>query len=204
MKGYYRIVFYMIFVNICFSAIDLDFNFAMTVEQKVQLILAKAEDLSKNKGNHDLALKMCNEAIKMQSGYLEPYYRRAFVFGRKGDYVNAVKDFSIVIKNDEKNEKMKYPAARKFRADCFMGLGYMQKAVDDYSVMLKRDSKSNGSGKIWYYYAEALALMNKTELAVNAIQQGCSTGSHWCEKMRILQKKILIGEEIKPHKPFSN
>ena len=85
-----------------------------------------------------------------------------------------------------------------------MGLGKMQNAVDDYSAILERNPKSSSSGKIWFYLAEALALMNRNDLAIKAIAKGCATGSHWCEKMKVLRKKILSGEKISPHMPLSN
>ena len=198
----------LIFLNIVLLIVSIIVNVsetnALTVDQKVETLLSKAEYLSKKKGGHAFALKLCHEAIKLQPGNLDTYYRRAFIYGRKGDYANAIKDFSIIIKYDEKAERRKYPSARKFRADCFMGLGYMQNAVDDYWVMLKRNPTSRKSGKIWNYLAEALALMNKTQEALEAIQRGCATGSHWCEKMKILQKKILTGQKIQPHRPLSN
>jgi len=85
-----------------------------------------------------------------------------------------------------------------------MGLGYMQNAIEDYSAILKRYPGNDGSGKIWFYLAEALALTNRNDLAIKAIDNGCATGSHWCEAMKILREKIVSGEKIVPHKPFSN
>ncbi|NDY72407.1 hypothetical protein DO021_12105 [Desulfobacter hydrogenophilus] len=204
LKRCLHLVLFMVLVSAFLTAIDLQISSAVTVSQKVHFLLTKAEDYSKNKGRHDLALMICNKAIKLQPSNSEGYYRRAFVLGRMGDYFNAIKNFSLVIKKDEKNPKLKYPSARKFRGDCFMGLGYMQNAVDDYSAMLKRSHKSDKSGKIWFYMAEALSLMNKKKLSLQAIENGCATGSHWCAKMKLLQKKILTGKKIIPHKPLSN
>ena len=151
-----------------------------------------------------MALKCCNEAIKLQPNNLAGYYVRGFVFGRMEDYKSAVENFSLVIRQDEKNKKLKFSKARKFRADCYLGLGLFKYAAKDYSIMVKRDPKSNKSGKLWFYLAEACALMGESNAAFSAIKNGCKTGSHWCKKMEILQKKILLGKKIVPHKPLSN
>jgi len=108
----------------------LPLSSAATVEQKVHFLLAKAEVYSKKQGKHALALKYCNQAIKLQPGNLRPYYRRAFVWGRKGNYVNAIKDFSFVIRKDKMKRKgRRFPAAPRFRADCYVAMGYYKKAV---------------------------------------------------------------------------
>lgn len=200
---YWKIFLFILFFSPLWVAVDSQLSFAVKLEQKVHLLLVNAENYSK-KGNHEFALKMCKEAIRLQPQNLDAYYRRGFVLGRAGAFVPAIRDFTLVLKQDEKNERLRFPAVRKFRADCFVAIGHLQNAIDDYSVMLKRDARSDGSGKIWFYLAETFALMNRTGSALNAIKNGCATGSHWCDKMKILQKKILTGERIVPHKPFSN
>ena len=48
-----------------------------------------------NSQQENKAIEITEKAIKLQPGNLEPYYRRAFVWGRKGIYTNAIKDFSF-------------------------------------------------------------------------------------------------------------
>lgn len=200
---YWKIFFFILFFSTLWVAVDSQLSFAVTLEQKVHFLLEKAENYSK-KGNNDFALKMCNEAIRLQPQNLDAYYRRGFVFGRAGSFGNAIRDFTLVMKHDEKNERLRFPAVRKFRADCFVAIGYLQNAIDDYSIMLKRNGRNDKSGKIWFYLAETYALMYRTDSALYAIKKGCATGSHWCKKMKILEKKILTGQKIVPHKPLSN
>ena len=197
----------LIFLNIVLLIISIIINVsetnALTVDQKVQTLLSRAEHFSK-KGNHQMALKFCNEAIKLQPNNLAGYYVRGIVFGRMEVYIDAIENFSLVIKKEERNNKLKFPAARKFRADCFLGLGIYKYAVKDYLIMLKRNPKSDSSGKIWFYLAETYAVIGEKNAALSAIKKGCKTGSHWCDHMKILQQKILLGEKITPHKPLSN
>ena len=197
----------LIFLNIVLLIVSIIVNVsvsnALTVDQKVQTLLSRAEYLSK-KGNHQMALKFCNETIKLQPNNLAGYYVRGFVFGRMKFYKGAIENFSLVIKKDERNKKLNFPKARKFRADCYLGLGIYEYAAKDYSIMLKKNPKSNKSGKIWFYLAETYALMGKKNAAFSAIKNGCKTGSHWCNQMKVLQQKILLGKKITPHKPLSN
>ena len=197
-------LFLMFSAIVLFSGIGLPDAHAASNEQKIETLLNHAESYSKNKSNHSVVLKLCNEAIRLQPREVGTYYRCGLILGRMGDYVSAVKNFSYVITNDGNGGRLKYPAARKFRADCFMGLGMLQNAIDDYSHIVKQNPKGDSTGKIWFYLAEALALANRKDLALNAIEQGCATGSHWCERMRFLQAKILKGEQIVPHQPLSN
>ncbi|NWH05027.1 tetratricopeptide repeat protein [Desulfobacter latus] len=199
----------LIFLNIVLLIVSIIVNVsetkALTVDQKVQTLLSKVDYLIKNKGNNqmalNLALNLCNEAINLKPNNLAGYYSRGVVLGRMENYIGAIKNFSLVIQKNEKNKKSKFPAARKFRADCFLGLGIYKRAVKDYLIILKRSPKS---GKIWCYLAETYAVMGEKNAALSAIKNGCKTGSHWCEKMKILQKKILLGKKIVPHKPLSN
>lgn len=177
---------------------------ASPAEQRVEALLSHAEKIAQDRANHMMVMKLCNEAIRLQPREVGTHYRCGLILGRMGDYVGAVRNFSYVITNDGSGGKLKYPAARKLRADCFMGLGMMQNAIDDYSHIVKENPKGNKTGKIWFYLAEAFALANRKDLALNAIEQGCATGSHWCERMRSLQQKIIKGEEIIAHQPLSN
>ncbi|WP_020589549.1 tetratricopeptide repeat protein [Desulfobacter curvatus] len=195
-----RLIFLNIVLLIVSIIVNVSVTNALTVDQKVQTLLSKAEYLSK-KGNHQMAMKFCNKAIKLQPNNLAGYYVRGFVFGRMEVYISAIKNFSLVIKKDEKNNKLKFPAARKFRADCYLGLRSYKYAVKDYLSLLKRSPKS---GKIWYYLAETYAVIGEKNAALSAIKKGCNTGSHWCDHMKVLQQKILLGEKITPHKPLSN
>lgn len=199
-----RCIILAFFAITLFSPVGQQDGLGASTDQKIEALLHQAEKISQDRANHMMVLQLCSEAIRLQPREVGTYYRCGFILGRMGDYVSAVKNFSYVIKNDGNGGRLKYPAARKFRADCFMGLGMLQNAIDDYSHIVKQNPKGDSTGKIWFYLAEALALANRKDLALNAIEQGCATGSHWCERMRFLQAKILKGERIVPHQPLSN
>ena len=199
-----RCIILAFFIIAVFSPVGQRDGLAASTEQKIEALLNQAEKISQDRANHMTVLQLCNEAVRLQPREVGTYYKCGLILGRMGDYVSAVKNFSYVITNDGNGGRFKYPAARKFRADCFMGLGMLQNAIEDYSHIVKQNPKSDKSGKIWFYLAEALTLANRKDLALNAIEQGCGTGSHWCERMRLLQGKILKGEKVVAHKPLSN
>lgn len=166
-----------------------------TKAEQVNKLARQAEHLSKKKGNHAAARKFINRAIKLQPQNMELYYRRAFILGRAGQYQAAAGEFSRFVHND------RFGHAVRFRADCYMAMGLLNKAARDYMAFLKRSPKD---GKVWSYLVEVLALTGKTQYALKAANRGISTESHWTEKLVSLKQKILTGEPIVPHKPFSN
>jgi len=168
--------------------------------EQAQQLMRNAVTYSKQ-GNHMMALKLSEQAIKLEPTNIALIYQRASVWGRGGYYANAIKDLSQVIREDELAARKKFPAARKFRAECFVATGQMQKAVDDYNVLLRGNPQS---GKIWYYMAETLAVMKRMDWALQAVERGIATGTHWSKNLETLKKEILSGQEITPHKPFSN
>lgn len=170
-------------------------SYATTLRERVNTLTKKAEDYSKKQEKHSLALIFINKAIKLQPRNANLYYKRAFIIGRAGQYHYAIKEFSRFVNN--KN----FSHAVRFRADCFMALNQMQRAVNDYTAFLKRKPKD---GKVWSYLVEALALMGKRKAALNAIHRGLATGSHWSNRLTSLQKQILLGKKVIPHRPLSN
>lgn len=173
---------------------------AASYSGKVGFLVKSAENYS-NQGNHVMASMMYDQAVRMQPGDLELYYRRAASYGRAGYYQNAINDLSRVISSDEMSAKRRFPSARKFRAECYAKTGLMQKAVNDYKVCLERNPNS---GKILYYLAELYAVMQRKDLALSTIEKGLKTNSHWVGKIKVLQTRILNGEQINLHAPFSN
>ncbi len=167
---------------------------------KAQQIMAKALTYSKN-NNHALALSLSDQALQLKPNDLNLIYQRATIWGRGGYYMKSIEGLSLVIREDELSSRQRFPAARKFRAECYAALGSMQKAVDDYNMLLRRSPES---GKIWYYLAEVLSVMGRNDWALQAIQRGQATKSHWKTKLEVLRKDILSGKKIVLHKPFSN
>jgi len=153
---------------------------------RVRVLLQKAQAYSR-KGEYSTALNLCNQALRLQPRNMHIFYQRAFVWGQAGLYVNAVKDFTLVIKNDKY-----FSHAPRCRADCLVALGYPQKAVDDYLFFLKSDSRD---GKVWSYLVEAYALMGNRDKALWAADQGLATGSHWSGRLRKLKMQVLMGEK---------
>jgi tetratricopeptide (TPR) repeat protein len=175
---------------------------ANRVDRKVRQLLNQAEAYNGMKA-YPQAIAVYNRAIKLQPNNLSLYYGRATSWGKMGNYINAIRDFTTVIKHDRsgENNKPRFPHAWRFRADCFMALGYLSNAMADYSRFLRFSPKD---GKVWSYLAEAYYLMGRRELALQAIQRGLETGPHWSKKLRKLQLQVLKGEKITPHKPLSN
>ncbi len=169
--------------------------YAATREERAEQFAEQAAQYSRQEGKQFLAVAYINRAIKLQPKRVELYYKRAFILGRVGQYALAISDFNRFVNN------RKYPHAIRFRADCFMALGMLQKAVEDYTAFLRFDPKD---GKVWSYLTESLALMGRKDLALDAARKGLATGSHWSKRLRELQRKVLLGEMITPHKPFSN
>jgi len=165
--------------------------------------LVKSADSYARQGNIVVALQLYDQAIAMRPGDLGVYYQRGLMLGRTGHYGSAINDFSLVIQKDESSRRRRFPSARKYRAEALVGLGQYQMAADEYKAQL-RQSSSGGNGKIWFYLAETYALLHRNDLALDAINRGVATGSHWSGKMENLRIKIITGQKIEPHKPFSN
>jgi len=169
-------------------------SFTKTLHEYVN-VLAKQADKSSKQGNHSLAFTSINKAIKLQPENYNLYYTRAFILARAGQYLRAIKEFSRFVKKDN------YPHAIRFRADCFMATNQLQRAANDYAMFLRVAPKD---GKVWSYLAETLALMGNSKSALDAVSRGLSTNSHWSDRLLVLQKQILSGQRIIPHKPLSN
>lgn len=167
------------------------------------IALMKTADNYAKQGNMVAALQLYDKAISMRPGDIGIYYQRGLMLGRAGQYARAIKDMSLVINKDELSPKRRFPSARKYRAEGLVGLGQLPMAAEEYKAQL-RQSSGDGGGKIWFYLAETYALMNRSDLALEAINRGLATGSHWGAKMQDLRTRILTGQRIKPHEPFSN
>lgn len=205
-----KIIFFVVFFVVFFFCpkSGTDPCLAVGIEQKVKALTKMATTHSK-KGNYTLALQMYDQAIQLQPSNLGLYYGRAFASGRSKNYLAAIRDFTRVIRTDKMNARKnktsrKFGHAPRFRADCYMALGNMQKAAKDYIEFHGgfQNSKSK-DGKVWSYLAEAFSLMGRNDLALKAIQKGLPTG-RWTGRLRSLQQQILTGKRITPHKPLSN
>lgn len=168
--------------------------------EQVGVLIKHAETYSRQ-GDYVKALSMYNRAIKIAPAEPVLYYRRAAVYGRSGSYMSAINDLTQVIAADERNPKLRFPAARKFRAECFAVSGFTQKALEDYTALLRKNPRS---GKLWYYIAEVYAVVHRNDLALEAIKRGLATDSHWSGKLKGLQRRIMTGERVTLHKPFTN
>lgn len=190
-------------MTVFFFSLGSDLSLAADYNGEVQKLVNNAEANLKQ-GNLTMALGMYDRAIELKPGDVGLIYRRAWIHGRSGNYMGAIQDLTLVINADEKNPKRRYPAARKFRAECFASAGFLHKAAEEYIALLRRNPGSKGSGKIWYYLAEVYAVMHRKDLAIKAIQRGIATGSHWGAKCKGLEKRIMAGRKITLHPPFSN
>jgi len=157
--------------------------------------LAKQAVYESKQGNYSMAFQYINKAIGIQPKRIDLYYDRAFIIGRAGNYGGAIKAFSRFVSGKG------FPHAIRFRADCYMAIGMYERAAKDYMSFLKNDPRD---GKVWSYLAESLALAGNTKAALGAAQKGLATQSHWSKRLMILQKQILAGKLIVPHKPLTN
>lgn len=176
-----------------------NFSLAVSREEYANSLSQQAEQYSKQKGKEFLALGYINEAIKLQPSNLNNYYRRAFVLGRARLYAAAINDLNLVIRNDPGNKK--FPSALKYRAECYAAMNDIDNAIKDYRRMLKRAPKSD---KLWLYYAELLWFAGMKSESLKAIEMGYLANGHRRGKLKNLHKKILSGERVKLHTPFSN
>jgi tetratricopeptide (TPR) repeat protein len=192
-----------IFTTVIISLICIQLCQAENYSGKVGYLVKCAENYTKQR-NHGMALAMYSQAIRIQPGDLELYYRRAASYGRAGYYQNAIKDLTLVINSDEISGKMRYTSARKFRAECYSALGYYEKAIADYRYMLNAKESSAKIAKIYYYLAELYAFIQRNDLAITTINSGLKIKSSWSVKLNELHKKIMTGQIIKLHLPFTN
>ncbi len=179
-------------ILVCLIVLDAHISLA----GKADYWARKANNLSRQ-GRHMEALIYINKAIKREPSNLKYIYLRAFILGRSKNYIGAIKDFTKVITRDVRH----FPHAPRFRADCFVAIGQYSKAIRDYRKFLRAEPKD---GKVWSYLAEAYYLMGDAKSALMAINKGLRTGSHWKGRLLALQKAILLGKRIKPHRPLSN
>ncbi len=169
---------------------------AETNQNYVDKLASQAEKLSNQEGKEALALKYISEAIRLQPKRVELYYKRAFILGKAGQYVYAIKEFNRFVNLKE------YPHAVAFRGDCFMAVGNYAQAAKDYTVFLREYPQS---GKVWSYLAEAFALVGNQRAALQAIDRGLNTvARQWHGRLQSLRELILTNQRIIPHKPLSN
>ena len=197
MRSFVLVVTVVLCSSMCAQILAADYN------GQVQNLINNAEAYNKQ-NNYAMALKMYDRAIELTPGDIGLHYRRAVTYGRSGNYMSAIQDLTLVINADEKNQARQYPAARKFRAECYASAGFLHQSAEEYIALLRRDPRSKSSGKIWYYLAEVYAVMQRKDLAVKAIRRGIATGSHWSGKLKKLEHQIMAGRKISLHPPFSN
>jgi len=90
-----------------------------------------------DKGSYDLAMKDCDRAIKIDSGYAKPYYNRSLIWYKKEDYDRTIKDSDVVIKLDPS-----YAEAYDTRANAYSDKGDHQRAIRDYNESIRIKPKN--------------------------------------------------------------
>ena len=165
-------------------------------QDKVAFLLNNAKHLSKQE-QYLQALNYVNQAIRLQPQNIQAYNLRGFIYGRSGQYIKAIQNFTIVIKYG----KTRIVAAHRFRADCFFQLGNMKAAIKDYHTFLKVNPKD---GKVWSYLAEAYYATGDIKNAHKSINRGLKGGSHWAGRLQSLRNSFLLGEQIEYHEPLRN
>jgi len=162
--------------------------------QEVKMLVANAEKCLRQESHKYLAIDYVNRAIALQPTNLKLFYYRAFVYGKLKYYTEALKNLNFVAQND--------PAGRKkYQAECYAAMGDYNKALVAYRTFLRKARKS---GKIWYHCAELLWFLGDREQALGVVENGLQTGSHWQGKFEALRNKIIAGQQVQLHTPFSN
>jgi tetratricopeptide (TPR) repeat protein len=198
-------VFTVCLTILAYSFISCSYCSANDNSKLLKSIITQAGAHAKE-GEYLSALALYNQAIKIAPDNLSLYLKRAFVWGHSGNYPNAINDFTFVINRDMINSKnnkwaIKFSSAPRFRADCYMAIGLVNKAIDDYLYFLKSHPKD---GKVWSYLAEAYSISGNNALALLAVKKGLKTNSHWSKRLMELQNQIMVGKVIDPHQPLSN
>jgi len=122
-----KFMIFMLFVSIVSSAIGAQMGFADTIEQRISLLLKMAKEYSKDEANRGLVMKLCSDAIKLQPQNADTYYHCGLALGRAGDYLNAIKSLSSVIRIDEKSKKTKIFCSQKIQSRLLHGFGIYAK-----------------------------------------------------------------------------
>ena len=185
---------FILFWNLLFCLSVGSVAFGQSAGEYVNQLADKAMYESR-KGSYPKALQYINKAIKIQPKRMDLYYHRAIIIGRSGNYVEAIKEFSRFASHE------KFSHAIRLRADCYMAIRMYENAAKDYLSFLKNSPRD---GKVWSYLAETFALGGNKKAALGAVQRGLATKSHWSKRLKILQKQILTGKLIVPHKPLTN
>lgn len=115
------------------------------------------------KGEYDLALADCNEALRLDPGRAHYWNNRGNIWRAKGDTVKAIADFNQAVRIDPD-----YQAAYKNRGNVWSDRGAFDKAVTDYTEALRLDPKDadacNNRGSMWMQqgqYDKAIADWNQ-------------------------------------------
>ncbi len=193
--------YFCISLLLCFVVLSGSVS-AVTRQQYINDLISKANHYSQQEGKSFLAINYINEAVKLQPRNLDIYFKRAAIYARLKLFPEAIKDLDLVYRNA--HGRKKYTKAIKYRAECYAAVGEYGRAINDYKTMINNSSKKGGIGKIYYYYAELLWFIGNKNEALKVINRGKMTGSHWIEKMKVLENKISLGERVTLHRPFSN
>jgi tetratricopeptide (TPR) repeat protein len=90
-----------------------------------------------NKGETDLALSDCNQAIQLDPKNAMAFHNRAAGYSAKGDYDRAIGDLDQVIQLDPKNAK-----AFNNRGFGYAAKGDYDRAIGDYDQAIQLDPKN--------------------------------------------------------------
>ena len=99
------------------------------------------------RGQHDLAIKDFDDALREDSNNADARMRRGISFNATQQYDKAIKDFDTVIRNNPRNVR-----AHVERGRAFAGLGKLDEAVVNYNQAIEVDPDN-----AWAYYYRAYA-----------------------------------------------
>lgn len=143
------------------------------------------------------AVRFATRAISISPRYIPGYQIRAKAWIQAGNYVNAIKDYTSILRI----EPVKMPQIYRYRGDCLVELGKYSSAIKEYTKSLKLNPKLY---KSLYYRARAYALSGQIYRALKDIECGLALGSHHNDWFIKLREAILMGKPIPYNSPVSN
>ncbi len=106
-----------------------------------------------NVGEHNLAMRDLDQAIKLDPKDAGGYYYRARVYSSKGEYDQAIRDIDQAIKLDPNNAEI-----YNIRAGIYVARGELDKAIADFDHVIRLDPKAGA------YINRGIAYADKGEL----------------------------------------
>ena len=118
------------------------------------------------KGEHDLAIKDFDKAIKLKSDYAEAYNNRGNVYDEKGDFDKAIADFNMAI-----NLKSDYTEAYISRGSAYAKKYMFDESIKDLNTAIKINQCHAGA---YFNLGNVYLLQGKFEKSIEYFDKSLS------------------------------